>query len=144
MLPFSLFSTFLVYPLIYIYFFAILNPPIFFKFLIFFFFFRAACAAYEVPRLGIKSELQLLAYSTATTTQDLSHMCSLYHSSWPCQILNPLREARDRTHILMEDDQVHYHRTTMGTPLLPFLYMLPFFIPSFFSLFLFLFYFFLH
>ena len=37
----------------------------------------------EVPRLGVKSELPLLAYATATVTQDLSLICDLYpaHSS---------------------------------------------------------------
>ena len=28
----------------------------------------------EVPRLGVELELQLLAYTTATATQDLSHI----------------------------------------------------------------------
>ena len=32
----------------------------------------------EVPRLGVQSELQLLAYATATTMPDLSHVCSLH------------------------------------------------------------------
>ena len=35
----------------------------------------------EVPRLGAESELQLLAYTTATVTQDPSHVCDLQHSS---------------------------------------------------------------
>ena len=35
----------------------------------------------EVPRLGVKSELQLLAYATATATPDLSCICILHHSS---------------------------------------------------------------
>ena len=35
----------------------------------------------EVPRLDVKSELQLLAYTTATATQELSHVCDLHHSS---------------------------------------------------------------
>ena len=35
----------------------------------------------EVPRLGVKLELQLLAYTTATGTQDLSIICDLHHSS---------------------------------------------------------------
>ena len=34
----------------------------------------------EVPRLGVKSELQLLAYTTATAMQDPSHVCKLHHS----------------------------------------------------------------
>ena len=41
----------------------------------------------EVPRLEVKSELQLPAYTTATATWDPSHICNLYHSSWQCQIL---------------------------------------------------------
>uniref|UniRef100_A0A8D1N3X5 Uncharacterized protein n=1 Tax=Sus scrofa TaxID=9823 RepID=A0A8D1N3X5_PIG len=49
----------------------------------------------EVPRLGVKSELQLPVCTTATATQDLSHVCNLHHSSWQCRILNPLSEARD-------------------------------------------------
>ena len=36
----------------------------------------------EVPRLGIESELQLLAYATATAMSELSHVCDLRHSSW--------------------------------------------------------------
>ena len=60
----------------------------------------------EVPRLGVESEVQLLAYTTATATPDLSLVCDLYHSSWQCQILNPLSEARGRTCILMDTSQV--------------------------------------
>jgi len=47
----------------------------------------------EVPRLGFKSELLLLAYTTATAMQDLSHVCDLHHSSEQCRILNPLTRA---------------------------------------------------
>ena len=71
----------------------------------------------EVPRLGVQSELQLLAYyTTATATRDLSPVCDLHHSSWQCQILNPLSEARDRTHNLMVSSQIRFHCATMGTP----------------------------
>ena len=56
----------------------------------------------EVPRLGVESELQLLAYSTATAMRDLSLVCDLHHSSRQCWILNPLSEARDRTRNLMD------------------------------------------
>ena len=38
----------------------------------------------EVPRLGVESELQLPAYTTATAKWDLSSMCNLHHSSWQC------------------------------------------------------------
>ena len=49
----------------------------------------------EVPRVGAESELQLPVYTTATTTQDLSLVCNLHHSSRECQILNPLSGAKD-------------------------------------------------
>jgi len=49
----------------------------------------------EVPRLGVKLELQLPAYTTGAATQDLSHVCNLLHRSQQHQILNPLNEARD-------------------------------------------------
>ena len=45
-----------------------------------------------------------------------SHICDLHHSSQQCQILNPLSEARDWTHILMDTSQVHYYLATVGTP----------------------------
>ena len=60
----------------------------------------------EFPRLGVELELQLPAYTTATATPDLSHICKLHLSLWQCQILNPLSEARDQTQILMDTSQV--------------------------------------
>ena len=42
----------------------------------------------EVPRLGVKSELQLPAYTTATVTPDLSPICNLHYILWQHQILN--------------------------------------------------------
>ena len=56
----------------------------------------------EVPGPGVKSELRLPAYATATVTPDLSHIWELYDSSWQCQIFNPLRGAGDQKHILTE------------------------------------------
>ena len=49
----------------------------------------------EVPRLGIESELQPLAYARATATLNPRGICDPHHSSWQCQIFNPLSEARD-------------------------------------------------
>jgi len=49
----------------------------------------------EVPRLGVKSELQLPAYTTVTEKWDPTHICGLHHSSRQCRILNPPREARN-------------------------------------------------
>ena len=58
-------------------------------------YFRAAPEAYRGSRLGVKSEMELLAYATATAMQDLSHVTELHHSLWQCRILNPLSEAGD-------------------------------------------------
>ena len=55
----------------------------------------------DVPRLGVESELQRLAYTTATATQNPSHICDLHHSSWQRWILNPPSKAKDQTHNLM-------------------------------------------
>ena len=34
----------------------------------------------DVPRLGVESELQLPAYTTASAAPDPSHICGLHHS----------------------------------------------------------------
>ena len=49
----------------------------------------------EVPRLGVESELQLLAYSIATAMPDPSQVSDPGHSSWQHRILNPLNKASD-------------------------------------------------
>ena len=54
----------------------------------------------EAPRLGVQSELQLPAYTTATATKDPSRICDLHHSLWQHRISNPLSEEGDQTHIL--------------------------------------------
>ena len=66
------------------------------------FLFRASTAHMEIPKLGLKLELQLLAYAMATATPDPSRNCDLHRSSWQCQILNTLSEARSWTCILMD------------------------------------------
>ena len=63
----------------------------------------------EVSRLGVELELQPLAYTTVTATQDLNHVCDLQHSSGQHQTLNPLNKARDQIHILLGPSWVHYH-----------------------------------
>ena len=55
----------------------------------------------DVPRPGVESELQPLAFTTATAMPALRHVCDLHHSSQQRQILNPQSEARDQTRILM-------------------------------------------
>ena len=69
----------------------------------------------EVPRLGVEWELQLQAYTTATATRDQSRVWDLHHSSRQRQILNPLNETRDWTHVLMDTSQVRYPWATVGT-----------------------------
>ena len=51
----------------------------------------------ETPQLGVKSELQLLAYTTATATATwgLGYDFGLHHSLWQSWILNLLSEASD-------------------------------------------------
>ena len=51
-------------------------------------------------------ELQLLAYTTSTTTLDLSHICDLCFGLQQCWILSPLNEARNRACILMDTSWV--------------------------------------
>ena len=91
------------------------HQPFFIFFFFFFFcfvvvvFFRAAPGANEVPRLGVKLELQFPAYpiATAIAVWDLSHVCDLHHCLWQHQILNLLSKGRDRTCIVMDASRVH-------------------------------------
>ena len=70
----------------------------------------------EVPRLGVKSEIQMPAYTTAIATWDPSCICDLHHSSQQCQILNPLSEARGRTLNPTVPSWIHFCCAMMGTP----------------------------
>ena len=78
----------------------------------------------EVPRLGVESELQLPAYTTATTTWDLSLVCDLHHSSWQHRILNPLKEARDQTRNLIVPSRSCFRCVMLGTPPFASFYLL--------------------
>ena len=60
----------------------------------------------EVPKLGVESDLHLLAYTTATATQDPNHFCNLYHGSQQHRILNLLSKARNQTQVLVYISQV--------------------------------------
>ena len=82
----------------------------------FFLLFRATPQHREVPRIGVKLELQLPAYTTVTAMQDLSCVCDLHHSSQQCGIPNPLSKARDRTPILMATSWDHYHWAATELP----------------------------
>ena len=67
----------------------------FFSFLFFFFFFlfRVTCVPYRSSQAGVKWELQLLDYTTATATWDPTHLYNLPYRSWQRQILNPLARS---------------------------------------------------
>ena len=80
----------------------------------YFFLLGAPPVAYEVPRLGVKSELQLPGYATVIAMRDPSHVCDLHHSSQQCQILDLLSKPRDQTHNLMVSSR--FHCATTGTP----------------------------
>ena len=56
----------------------------------------------EIPRLGIKLELQWQATTTATEMPDPSWVFNLHHSSLQLRVLNPLSKARNWTHELMD------------------------------------------
>ena len=83
---------------------------------LFFFFFRAAPAAY-----GGSQARGWIRAATASLHHSHSIGSDLHHSSWPCQIPNPLSEAKDRTHNLMVPSQIHFHCATMGAPEFAFL-----------------------
>ena len=70
----------------------------------------------EVPRLGVESELQLLACITATATWDLSLICNPHHSSQQRQSPDILSKAKDQTHILTDTSWIHFHCTTQEFP----------------------------
>ena len=92
-------SDFLVVPRI--------SSPFFFFFFFFFFFgvLPAACGS---------SQARGLTRATAASPYHChSHarskpLCDLHRSSQQCQILNPLKEARDRTHVLMDTSWIHF------------------------------------
>ena len=58
----------------------------------------------DIPGLGSNRSCscKLPTYTTATATPDLSHISDLRRSLWQCQVLNPLKEARDQTYNHME------------------------------------------
>ena len=80
----------------------------------------------EVPRLGVKSELQLPAYTTDMAVWDPSRIWDLLHSSGQHWILNPLSEARNRTCFLMVASWVCYCWATVGMLLSCTFYLLSF------------------
>ena len=59
---------------------------------------------------------QMLAYTTATATQDLSRLCDLHYNSRQRWIPNPLTVARDWSCILVDTSHICFCCTTTVTP----------------------------
>ena len=83
----------------------------FFSFFFLFVFLGLQLQHMEVPKLGVKSELQCRP-TPQPQQQDLSCSRDLHHSSQQCHILHPLSKARDRTWILMDTSRVLYPLAT--------------------------------
>ena len=64
------------------------------------------CLSFLTHGIGVESELQLSACTTATAKPDPSHICDLHRSSRQCQIFSSLGKARDRTRLLIDTSQV--------------------------------------
>ena len=70
----------------------------------------------EVPRLRIKSELWPPAYATAHSDSGSKWCLRPTPQFMAMGILNPLREARDRTCNLMVTSQICFRCATTGIP----------------------------
>ena len=91
-------------------------------FFFFFVFFRAAPSAYggSHARGPIRTVAAGLHHSHSHTRSE-PWLWPIYHSSQHCRILNPLSEARDRTHVLMNISQIRVCWAATGTPYFQFL-----------------------
>ena len=67
------------------------------------FLFMATPGAYGSSQARGQIRDTAAGYITATATPDLSCICNLHHSLQQYWILNPLSEARNRTHILTDN-----------------------------------------
>ena len=92
------------YHLLFLY----IPPPFFFCFLL------PQVWHMEVSRLGVESELQLLAYTIATAMLVLSCICHLHQSSWQCGSLTDW--ARPGVKPPSSQSWVRFLWATMGTP----------------------------
>ena len=86
---------------------------------------------------------QLLVCIATSAIPDPSCFCNLHSSLRQCQILNPLSEARNQTHILTHYVRFLTHCATMGTPFILFYFILFYFILFYFILFFFILFYFI-
>ena len=94
-----------------------ISSHILFIYLLYFCFLEMHLHHMEVPRIGVKLEVQPPAYATATAMCNPGNICELHHSSWQCRILNLLSEAKDLTPILMDTSQNHFCCATVANPM---------------------------
>ena len=73
--------------------------------------FRAAPTAYG----GSWAKGQIGAVAAGLRHRNVGYE-PCHHNSQQCQILNPLSKARDRTCVVMDASQIHFHLGTVGTP----------------------------
>ena len=87
-------------------------------FIYLFFFLSPHLQHLAVPGLGVESELQLPAYTTATAVQDLSRICDLCCSFGQRRILNPGIQWGQALNTHSHGHCVGFltHWATMGTP----------------------------
>ena len=82
----------------------------------FFFFLELHSWHMEVPRLGVKSELQLLAYATVTATQESSCICDYTTAQGNARSLtHPARPGIEPTSLWILVGFIN-HWAMMGTP----------------------------
>ena len=89
-------------------------------FFFFFFSFYGVPASYGSSRAGGWIGAAVAAYTTTKSTLDPSCICNLHHSLQQCGILNPLSQARDRTHHISQRQHQNLNLLRhKGTPTLP-------------------------
>ena len=69
----------------------------------------------EVSRLGVKSELQLACLHNSHSNVGSELLSVTYTTAQQRWLFNPVREARDWTHIFMDTSWVQNLWATMGT-----------------------------
>ena len=85
--------------------------------LFFFLLFRATLVAYENSQARDRIRAAAAAASRRHSYSNLGSELRLqYHSSWQCQIPNPMSEARGQSRILMDTSQIRFCFATIGTP----------------------------
>ena len=109
---FFLFLLFYFYFILFLFYFILF----YFIFLVSFCPFRAEPAAYGSSQVKglIGAVAAGLYHSNSNNRSELR--LQPHHSSRQHQILNPLRESRDRTRIIMDSNLFHFHCTVKRTP----------------------------